>query len=633
MIPFSIPMRYIFVILFLSFQVVYSQKKKLGKSNLFNNFSLQTELSNNVSDFNTNYNKALKIALNPKNDSLLLELKRLKIDFYQRNYLFKESLIEIEKLITNKSEYFKNIGFSRKGIYLFYTGNNKLALEYLLKANNYFSIKDNKRELAIIKNGLGNLYTIEFKFDKAIGLFTSAYKQLPQNSYLIQRNLLINNLTSSYTMVNNLKMAEFYLQEHELLMEKNPKNEIIKFSYYFNAANYFANKDKSKSRNSLSSLKKIVFKNRKNHQLGLYYQTSSRINYFSNEYKESLKNIDSALYFLKKGNANQFITHNLNNKINIFKKTNDFKKAFQALEEYNSYKKKSNEILVDAYIQESKLKYNNVNQKLALTKLKLENEQKEKDKKIYMYVVIFSIILLAFALFILYQKTKQIKIQKKIFYSKISSNTISTVLKTENRERKRISNELHNIIGAKMAVLKLMTEEQLQDKENSEVVNDKIPEFIDEIVDEIRQISHNLLPQNIKALGLNNSIIELVNSINSKTKLSVDYFSNGLEEEIDEYYALFIYRTIQEFFNNILKHSKASETILNIFKNNNEIQITIEDNGVGFDTSDKKMGQGINEIKNYIHNVDGVFEIESSAERGTLINLKFTLTDTSKLIW
>ena len=74
MVTFLFNMRYIFAILFLSFQVVYAQKTELGKSNLFNNFALQTELSNNVSDFNTNYNKALKIAMNPKNDSLLLEL-------------------------------------------------------------------------------------------------------------------------------------------------------------------------------------------------------------------------------------------------------------------------------------------------------------------------------------------------------------------------------------------------------------------------------------------------------------------------------------------------------------------------------------------------------------------------------
>lgn len=569
------------------------------------------------------------IKANP-NDSLRLELIKIRIDFHQRNYQYKRTEPLIKELIQSKSEYFKNIGYTRKALFFLNTGNTKFAFENFLKAYNFAKIKNNKKEIAIILNGLGNLYSMDLKEEKAIQYYLQAYNQLPIKNYFSEKNLLLNNLTSTYAIINDYKKSKYYHQKHQELLENNPDNEIIKFTYHYNSANFNAKiNKKSAAKESLKIIKTLSFKANNTYQKGLYYKTYSHINLIEKKLNSALTNIDSALYYFKKGSSDLYILNTQISKIKILKELNKFKEAFEVLEEYKELKKKSDDLYVDAYIQEAELKYNDINQKLIITKFKLKNEKQEKQKENFLYIFIIFTIIIIFATIILFFNNKEINTQKDIINSKIQTNTFLTILRTEDRERKRISNELHDIVGAKMAVLKLMIENILDEQQPNKECQRHISGFIDKIIDEIRQISHNLLPQNIHDNGLDNSILELVRDFNNQTKIHIDYFSSGIDDEIDEYYALFIYRIAQEFIGNILKHSKATECILNIYKVKNKIHITIEDNGIGFDIDKEYKGQGIREIQNYIKNVNGKFEIESSPNSGTIINIIFNLTNTT----
>lgn len=334
-------------------------------------------------------------------------------------------------------------------------------------------------------------------------------------------------------------------------------------------------------------------------------------------------------FYFKKGSSDLYILNTQISKIKILKGLNRYKEAFEVLEEYKELKKKSDNLYVDAYIQEAELKYNDINQKLTITKFKLKSEKQEKLKENFLYIFIIFTIIIILGTIIFFQNNKEINSQKDIINSKIQTNTFLTILRTEDRERKRISNELHDIVGAKMTVLKLMIENVFIEQQTYKASHRQISGFIDKIIDEMRQISHNLLPQNINDNGLDNSIYELVRDFNSQSKIHIDYFSSGIDDKIDEYYSLFIYRIVQEFIGNILKHSKATECILNIYKINNKINIIIEDNGVGFDVKKEYKGQGIREIQNYIKNVNGKFEIETSPNSGTIINIIFNLTNTT----
>lgn len=565
-------------------------------------------------------------------DSLKLELTKIKIDFYTRNFEYSKAEKLIPTLLESSSNYFKNVGYVRKAIFLLNTGNTKFSFEYFLRAYNFAKVKNDKKEMAIILNGLGNLYSMNSNDDKAISYYLNAYNQLPDENYIHEKNLILNNLTSAYNSIGKIEISKYYLDLHRKLMSKVPENEIIKFTYYFNSTNFYVDENITLAEKSLINLKKTSFNFKNNYRIGLYYSTKSHLEFKKNQFLNALNSIDSAYFYLKKGSSDLYLLNTYKAKLIILKKLNRHKEAFDVLDEYDKLKKKTDIFFVDAYVQEAELKYNDINQKLTLTKLKLKNEKQEKLKENFIYAFILFTIIILFATYLILQYSKKINIQKKIINSKIQTNTFLTILKTEERERQRISQELHDIIGAKMAVLRMMIENVYSSQNNNEQYL-KTTNYIDKIIDEMRQISHNLLPQNIKKIGLDNAISELVSNINNETKIHVDYFSKGIDDKIDEYSALFIYRIVQEFAGNMIKHSKATECILNVYKVKNQIHITIEDNGIGFQISNDNKGQGIREIQDFINKVNGTFEIESSSSNGTNINIIFNLTNTTNFIW
>jgi signal transduction histidine kinase len=134
-----------------------------------------------------------------------------------------------------------------------------------------------------------------------------------------------------------------------------------------------------------------------------------------------------------------------------------------------------------------------------------------------------------------------------------------TILKTEEKERKRISNELHDIVGARMTVLKMKLEHCAFTTCANTYHYTGIIENLDLIIDQIREISYNLMPKNIQKQGLKNVLQEIINEINHNTNLEIDYFNSGLEEEIDDIFSFIIYRTVNELITNVFKHSKATK--------------------------------------------------------------------------
>jgi two-component system NarL family sensor kinase len=201
-----------------------------------------------------------------------------------------------------------------------------------------------------------------------------------------------------------------------------------------------------------------------------------------------------------------------------------------------------------------------------------------------------------------------------------------TILKTEEKERKRISNELHDIVGARMTVLKMKLEHCAFTTCANTYHYTGIIENLDLIIDQIREISYNLMPKNIQKQGLKNVLQEIINEINHNTNLEIDYFNSGLEEEIDDIFSFIIYRTVNELITNVFKHSKATKCIINIYKKRNIIQITFEDNGIGFKDNLTK-GLGLFEIKKYIKKNKGIFEIQSIENVGTSITIEFKMTE------
>ncbi len=202
---------------------------------------------------------------------------------------------------------------------------------------------------------------------------------------------------------------------------------------------------------------------------------------------------------------------------------------------------------------------------------------------------------------------------------RIRINSMQSMIAGQEEERERIAKDLHDSLGGLLSTIKLQID-NIQDKE-SDVK--KLPEFkhtthlLDVAVSEIRTISQDLQPGALARLGLVPAINDLVNRYQTKNGPEITFQHYGLPKEMEQSFALSIYRIVQEILNNALKHAKATEIFVQLNKEDEDIVIHIEDDGIGFDPKKKYKSMGLENIKSRVNYHKGTIDIDSRKDQGT----------------
>lgn len=183
------------------------------------------------------------------------------------------------------------------------------------------------------------------------------------------------------------------------------------------------------------------------------------------------------------------------------------------------------------------------------------------------------------------------------------------------KERERISQELHDNIGSRLSTLNRFTSSGA----NGE--NTKLQEQIEILCDDVRSMSHQLSPSALKMTGLKSKIFELAAELEKVNAIKIDIQFYDFDDSLEEEKAIHIYRILQEAFNNITKHAKATIVDLQFFGHSDELVITLEDNGVGFKET-KTSGIGIQNMQARATSLQGILEISSQPGRGTQMLLR-----------
>ncbi len=249
------------------------------------------------------------------------------------------------------------------------------------------------------------------------------------------------------------------------------------------------------------------------------------------------------------------------------------------------------------------------------------------QKDIQSLILISSIILIIFAvvivgLFIVFQKRKSNLIKKNLADSQKFTKELNR-MKIEVKEQtlRNIGWELHDNIGQLLTLAKI----QLQSIAGEEKKVQQVGETITKSIQELRSLSKLINPDSSKELNLFDSVKEEINRLN---RLNFIEGSCQLEGEI--YFIsndkeLIIFRIIQEFITNTIKHAKASKITVIFSYSTDSLTITAEDNGVGFNLdSDSTDGQGLLNIKNRANLIGLEYTIDSSTDIGTIIKLTHT---------
>jgi len=197
-------------------------------------------------------------------------------------------------------------------------------------------------------------------------------------------------------------------------------------------------------------------------------------------------------------------------------------------------------------------------------------------------------------------------------------NQTAAIVHAQEQERRRTARDLHDSLGQLLSTMKVYYE-RFPDQPHSVAPN--MMELIDQAVSEIRSISFNLMPQILESKGLEPALNELINKVRQTVDFEVFLYIRDIEQIPMKMELQFnIYRVVQESIANIIKHAKAKEVNIHVINTNNELTITIEDDGVGFNPEEGvEKRSGLHHIAARIEWCDGKFEIDSGTKIGTTL--------------
>ncbi len=205
------------------------------------------------------------------------------------------------------------------------------------------------------------------------------------------------------------------------------------------------------------------------------------------------------------------------------------------------------------------------------------------------------------------------------FQMKAENLIIRAIIDTQEKERQRLAKDLHDSLTQQLSAIKfyISTIADLNKNPNQKSILRKSNEALTEAIGEMRNICFNLMPKTLEEFGLINALKEFCKYFlyNQKTNFIIQ--QNRKLPEFSPALKIDLYRVTQEFINNTVKHANATTIKINFYYNKKTLRITLTDNGVGFDSSQRTMGMGLQNVYSRIKSHNGKLDIISNADKGT----------------
>jgi len=213
----------------------------------------------------------------------------------------------------------------------------------------------------------------------------------------------------------------------------------------------------------------------------------------------------------------------------------------------------------------------------------------------------------------------------------------SELLITEEKERRQIAIELHDALGQILASskLKLGTIQKAAHKGSTESLNE-IRDLIDEGLQYTRTLTFELSPPVLHSLGLEAAIEWLAEKFQKEHGILCHSEDDEQPKPISDEVSILLFRAVRELLVNVSKHAKACNVKINTCRRDNNMQVTVKDDGLGFDTAavdqgfGKVSGFGLFSIRERLSHMGGQFELWSNRGRGTRVTLLAPLESKGK---
>jgi len=222
------------------------------------------------------------------------------------------------------------------------------------------------------------------------------------------------------------------------------------------------------------------------------------------------------------------------------------------------------------------------------------------------------------------EQSKYLVIAEDITYKIENQRAIArAIINTEEQERKRVADDLHDSLGQDLSSIKLMlslVKKKIENPKEAQTISTCIS-TLEDTIQELRNICFNLMPTSLLKGGL----IEAISQVRQKCPIPIQFEHNLNDLRLIKEFEVTFFRIFQEFINNSIKHSNASEINLKIAQGSDFLKIHISDNGSGFEqkTNSVKDGRGLYTMQSRVESLGGEFKLESKLNEGVKLNMVF----------
>lgn len=628
--------------------------------------------------------KKLESQIKETNSDSVKSFKHLKLStIYFKNYDLDNYRYHLAKgkLFAKGSPFLKvNVLYYESLIYLHqedYEAFNTSVLKILTQLKPYENKVSYELQLIIIQN-VSSYFGNTFELDKSIDILLREGIPLAKKTknYLMLGSFN-QSIANSFSSLGDFNKARPYFKEAIIQMKKVDNFGLdVLSSCYIDYANCLIKlNDLSEASNVLTNVTKTLAQNDNNNLYPKYYSTLGYLLQMKNQHYKAIQQFEKGLtyYYTNPNYSRRDISYGLlvlglaksKSEVKDYKTSTaildslnlnssehrllkyellhqnltqlgDHQKANHFLEKFILLKDSLENESKEKEYRDLEAKYNTSEKERKI--LKLESEKRDKEVRLknlrfwyaFVSVSLFILVILTYFLYRNFKIQKKLNEQQEIIHlqnieflrSKKEIEIMQAMIEGEESERKRISRDLHDGIGSRLSSLKMQI--QQIDLTNYNFADyEKFLSNLNLAIKDLRQTAFNLVPETLAKLGLDMALNDLC-FVMSNSMVQIHYSSSSIRSTILSSHQVTIFRIVQELINNALKHSNCSEIVIDCIQNKELFLITVEDNGIGFNTSDLNCftGLGLKNIKNRVELLNGNLEIKSTISKGTVFNIE-----------
>lgn len=366
-------------------------------------------------------------------------------------------------------------------------------------------------------------------------------------------------------------------------------------------------------------------------------------------------NYPLAVYYYQQGlqivGHNSFVKRELYRRLaESYERINDYPSAYRVMREYNLFLDSINDATQAESFEQMWLKYLDIEKEAALQKMALEKDLTELRSRgarvnsaamvvgavitlIISYIIIRNYQQRLSASQIITNQNEELNKRKIIeLESNLKIETMSSMLQGQEVERERIARDLHDSLGGLLSTVKLHFD-ALQAK-NPEISDqkeyNKAYNLLDTACNEVRTISNNMQPGALLKMGVVPALNDLVNRIQSEDTPHIEFIHYGPMQNLPTGVSLHIYRIVQELLFNCIKHAQAKEILVQLIRNEGDIEIMVEDDGKGYDPQETQKGMGTENVLARVNFLKGEISIHSVPGTGTTTSITIPFREENK---